>query len=117
MVKVGALLVRAKHYWLSPYALGAVATILLSFLMIAVITRRGRRGWRDLLTRDVAADACWTIFYLGGFYTFFIGAPIYKVVSLLVGRFAPWMRISLLAGINPYLHFLLLWLAIDFTGY
>jgi sterol desaturase/sphingolipid hydroxylase (fatty acid hydroxylase superfamily) len=112
-----ALLAKATKIWLSPYTLGSLATIFLTFAFIAAVTARRRGGWRSLLTRDIATDACWTIFYLGGFYAFFIGAPVYKVLALMVGRFAPWLRASLLVHIHPVVHFMILWLAIDLTGY
>ena len=103
--------------WSSPYTIGSLTTMFVTFLFIMIVTARQRGGWRSVLTRDIAADACWTVFYLGGFYAFFVGAPIYKVIQLVVARFAPWMRASLLVNTNPVVHFALLWLSIDLIGY
>jgi sterol desaturase/sphingolipid hydroxylase (fatty acid hydroxylase superfamily) len=111
------LVKRAISVWSSPTTLGAITTIVLTFLFVIWVTSGRRPKWKSLLTHDVATDAWWTIFYLGGFYAFFIGGPMYKVASALVARFVPWLRVSVLAGMNPFLHFLLLWLVIDLTGY
>lgn len=101
--------------WLMPYLLGAVATIIISFALVSIWTRL--RSGRWIYSADLPADTAYAIFYLGGFYTFFIGAPIFRGLTTLVTRFVPWLRLNLLAHANIYFWYLILWLAMDLVGY
>lgn len=112
-----ALGAKAIKVWTSPYTIGSTTTIVVTFLFVAAITARERGGWRTLLNRNIATDSCWTVFNLGGFYAFFIGAPLYKLLTLVIGRTAPFPRPALLQHMNPVVHFLILWASVDFIGY
>src|SRR5438045_396885 len=106
---------KGAELWLTPYMIGALTTLAASFALIAVVTSVRRGRWP--LTRGTATDAAYVIFYLGSFYTFLIGAPIYRVAAALVTRFAPWLRMDLLVHANVYVHTIVLWLASDMIGY
>jgi sterol desaturase/sphingolipid hydroxylase (fatty acid hydroxylase superfamily) len=106
------LLARAGQVWLSPQVAGSALTIVLVAL-VAARARFGPRGWRRLLTRHARTDAAYTAFYVGGFYAFFISVPLYRWLTGVAERHAPFLRLDLMAGLHPVLQFLVASLAMD----
>ena len=106
---------KAAAAWMTPYMAGAVITIAASFALIAVVTRLQRGRWP--VSRELQTDAAYVVFYLGGFYTFIIGAPLFRLTNIAVARFAPWLRVNLLEHTNAYAQYILVWLAMDLTSY
>ncbi len=108
---------RAVTLWLSTQVIGNAATVLLMFLLAALMTRNQRRSWRDLASRNVMHDGVWAAFYLGGFYSVLVGGPVYRLLSTAADRAFPWIRVGVLSETNPIAAFVVLWLALDLIGY
>ena len=91
-----AILARARGVWSSPQVAGSGITLLIVAL-VAVRARHGPGAWRRLLRRSARTDAAYTAFYVGGFYAFLVSGPVYRFLTGLVDRHAPFLRLDLLS--------------------
>jgi sterol desaturase/sphingolipid hydroxylase (fatty acid hydroxylase superfamily) len=91
-----AVLAKVRHVWLSPQVAGSGLTLLVVAL-IAVRLRHGRGAWRRLLRRSARTDAVYVAFYVGGFYAFVVSGPVYRFLTALVERHAPFLQLDLLS--------------------
>jgi sterol desaturase/sphingolipid hydroxylase (fatty acid hydroxylase superfamily) len=67
--------------------------------------------------RGFRTDALYVLFYMGGFYSFLVSAPLQRALSAAVAQRAPFLRADLLAGLHPAAQFLALFVAMDFLSY
>jgi sterol desaturase/sphingolipid hydroxylase (fatty acid hydroxylase superfamily) len=113
---LAALAARAVHVWTSPERLGTVATIALVLAVWAVLKKITRGRWPSP-DRDDATDALYAAFYVGGFFSFLIGAPVYALVARAIHAGAPAMELHLLRGTPGWAQFLVLTVVTDFVSY
>jgi sterol desaturase/sphingolipid hydroxylase (fatty acid hydroxylase superfamily) len=95
---------RALALWLDPRVLGS-ALALLAVVAVAVPLRYGREGWRRLWTRGARTDLLYAVFYIGGFYAFLVSGPMYRLLTAAVERYAPFLRLNVMAAWPPLLQF------------
>jgi len=95
---------RVASVWLAPQVAGSAVAVVL-VLIVAVRLRFGPGAWRELLSRRVRTDAVYTVFYVGGFYAFFIAGPAYRLLTGVVERHAPFLQLHLLAHLPLYAQF------------
>lgn len=91
-----------------------VAAVLLFALAVEVLDRR---GWRRYLSRNFRTDATYTLFYVGGFYSFLFAGPIYGALSSQIERRAPFLQAKLLDGLHPAAQLLVLLPVMDLVAY
>jgi sterol desaturase/sphingolipid hydroxylase (fatty acid hydroxylase superfamily) len=101
---VGPFLAKVVSIWTSPQVAGSAISVLL-VLIVAARLRFGPGAWRELLSRRVRTDAVYTVFYVGGFYAFFIAGPAYRLLTGLVERHAPFLQRDLLVHLPLYAQF------------
>lgn len=107
-----AALVRALLLWGEPRILGSALALSL-VLLLALVLRHGRSWWRHLLTPAARVDALYSVFYLGGFYAFFVSGPLFRALTALVERRAPFLRLDLIGGLPAGLQFVAVSVALD----
>jgi sterol desaturase/sphingolipid hydroxylase (fatty acid hydroxylase superfamily) len=101
---VGPFLAKVAALWTSPQVAGSAVSVLL-VLVVAVRMRLGPGAWRELLSRRVRTDAVYAVFYVGGFYAFFVAGPAYRFLTGMVERHAPFLQLHLLAHLPIYAQF------------
>lgn len=101
---VAPLLAKVKSLWLSPQVMGSAVSLVL-VLLVAVRARFGAGAWRRILSRRVRTDVVYAVFYVGGFYAFFVSGPAYRLLTALADRHASFLRLNLLAGLPVYAQF------------
>ncbi len=111
------LIEKAKAHFLSTQIIGTFVTLALMLIVTMALRRVGLRQWRDFFSRGVATDAAYTVFYVGGLYALLVGTPAYWLLTKAVTRFAPWLRLSIMSSLNPIVHFILFWMALDLVAY
>ena len=105
MDELRAVAAKAAAVWLGPQVLGS----LLCLAIVALVALRARYGpgaWRRLLRPSARVDAGYTFFYVGGIYAFLISGPAYRVLTALVARHAPFLRLDLLSHLPVPAQFL-----------
>lgn len=113
---LAALAARAIGVWTRPERLGTLATIALVLVLWACVLRLSRGTWPSP-DRDDGTDALYTAFYVGGFFSFLVGAPLYALVSHGVHAFTPALELHLLRGTPGWLQFFVLTAVTDFVSY
>ncbi|HEX6736944.1 MAG TPA: sterol desaturase family protein, partial [Vicinamibacteria bacterium] len=94
-----------------------VSVVLLAGLVAATPWFKGTRPWEGMKARGFRTDALYVAFYMGGFYSFLVSAPLLRGLSAAVARRAPWLRADLLAGLHPAVQFVALFVAMDLLSY
>lgn len=108
----GPFLAKAAAIWTSPQVAGSAISVVV-VLIVAARLRFGPRAWRELLSRRVRTDAVYAVFYVGGFYAFFIAGPAYRILTAAVERHAPFLQLHLLAHLPLYAQFFVASVAMD----
>jgi sterol desaturase/sphingolipid hydroxylase (fatty acid hydroxylase superfamily) len=109
---VGPFLAKVAAIWTSPQVAGSAISVVL-VLIVAARLRFGPGAWRELLSRRVRTDAVYTVFYVGGFYAFFVAGPAYRLLTGLVERHVPFLQLQLLAHLPLYAQFFVASVAMD----
>jgi len=113
---LAALAARAVTVWTRPERLGTFATIALVLVGWALVLKITRGAWPSP-DRDDATDALYTAFYVGGFFSFLIGAPLYALVAHVIRAGAPGLELHLLRGAPGWAQFLTLAVVTDLVSY
>jgi sterol desaturase/sphingolipid hydroxylase (fatty acid hydroxylase superfamily) len=108
---------KAAAIWLSTQTVGTCTTLIVICAIAFGVKRMNGGTWREIAGPAIATDTAWFVFYISGVYTLLIGAPAYRLMSIAVQRFAPWLQIRLLAAVHPVVEFVVLWLALDLVAY
>jgi sterol desaturase/sphingolipid hydroxylase (fatty acid hydroxylase superfamily) len=107
-----AIWAKVLAVWWSPQVAGSGLTLLIVAL-VAVRARYGPGAWRRLFRRSARTDAAYTAFYVGGFYAFFISGPVYRWLTALAERHAPFLSLDLISGLPVAAQFLVASVAMD----
>lgn len=77
---------KLTSYWLDPSVIGTAAGI--AVMLVAAITFESLSGGepRRYLARATRTDALYVVFYVGGFFTFFVGGPLNRGLSALAAQ-------------------------------
>jgi sterol desaturase/sphingolipid hydroxylase (fatty acid hydroxylase superfamily) len=113
---LAALAERAVRVWTRPERLGTFAIIALVLAVWAAALRLSRGRWPSP-DRDDGTDALYTAFYVGGFFSFLVGAPLYALVARGIHAFSPGLELHLLRGTPGWVQFLALTAVTDFVSY
>lgn len=113
---LAALAARAVAVWTRPERVGTFAIIALVLAVWGTAVRLASGRWPSP-DRDDGTDALYTAFYVGGFFSFLFGAPLYALVSSGIRAFAPALELHLLRGAPGWLQFLVLVVVTDFVSY
>jgi sterol desaturase/sphingolipid hydroxylase (fatty acid hydroxylase superfamily) len=111
------LVEKAKQHFLSTQIIGTFVTLALMMALTMAVRRIKPHEWRDFFSRGVFTDAAYTIFYVGGLYSLFIGMPSYWLLSKAVSRYAPWLRVNAMSSLNPVVQFVIFWMVLDLVAY
>jgi sterol desaturase/sphingolipid hydroxylase (fatty acid hydroxylase superfamily) len=116
-IEVAQLLLRkALGAWSRPEVWGSLA--LLVGLVALTPRLKGAGSLRDAVkARGFRTDALYVLFYMGGFYSFLVSAPMQRALHAAVTRHAPFLRADLLAGLPAGVQFVLLFVAMDLMSY
>ena len=107
-----AILAKAFAVWTSREALLSFAVLA---LLVALTPRlRGSEGYWN---RGLLTDAAYTVFYLGGIFSFLAAAPLQRALNALVARWLPFLRQDPLAPLPPVLAFVVLFVVMDLCSY
>jgi sterol desaturase/sphingolipid hydroxylase (fatty acid hydroxylase superfamily) len=108
---------RAAAVWSRPESVGTVGALMLLLVATPGLKGRARPGFRGYLKRSFLTDAAYTVFYVGGFYAFFVSGPAYRYLSAWVDSHASFLRVDALAGWPAWAHFVVLYAAMDGINY
>ena len=102
--------------WSRPEVWGSVALLL---GLVALTPRlKGTGSLAEAVkTRGFRTDALYVLFYMGGFYSFLVSAPLQRALSAMVTQRVPFLRADLLAGLHPAAQFAALFVAMDLLSY
>jgi sterol desaturase/sphingolipid hydroxylase (fatty acid hydroxylase superfamily) len=107
---------KAWAAWSRPEVWGSAA------VLVALVALTPRLSGRGTLADAVKApgfrtDALYVLFYLGGFYSFLVSAPLQRALHGAVARWLPGLRLDLLAAWPAWLQFAVLFVAMDLMNY
>jgi sterol desaturase/sphingolipid hydroxylase (fatty acid hydroxylase superfamily) len=86
---------------------------LLVVLLVSLRARHGKGAWRRLLRPGARTDAAYAFFYVGGIYAFLIATPLYRLLTALVERHAPFLQLGLIAPLPAWAQFLVASVVMD----
>jgi sterol desaturase/sphingolipid hydroxylase (fatty acid hydroxylase superfamily) len=84
--------------------------------LLVLLTPRLRRA-EGYWNRGLLTDAAYTVFYLGGVFSFLAAAPLQRGLNALVAEHLPLLRQDLLAPLPAPLAFAVLFVAMDLCSY
>lgn len=108
------LAAKALAVWSSREILASIAVVAGLVLLTPWLRRPRTAGYWN---RGLLTDATYTVFYLGGVFSFLAAAPLQRTLSGLVARFVPFLRQDLLSGMPAPVAFLVLFVAMDLCSY
>jgi sterol desaturase/sphingolipid hydroxylase (fatty acid hydroxylase superfamily) len=108
------LAAKALAVWSSREMLASIAVVTGLVLVTPWLRHPRTEGYWN---RGLLTDAAYTVFYLGGVFSFLAAAPLQRALNGLVARFVPLLRQDLLSGLPAAAAFLVLFVVMDLCSY
>jgi sterol desaturase/sphingolipid hydroxylase (fatty acid hydroxylase superfamily) len=108
----------AEAYFFSSSTIGNFLKLALALGVTFLLEVAYRKNWRIRYgSKDFRVDLLYYVFYYGGFYHVFFFSFLYGALIGIVGRYAPFVQMSLLYQMSPPLQMAAMILTSDFVGY
>jgi sterol desaturase/sphingolipid hydroxylase (fatty acid hydroxylase superfamily) len=111
-----AVALKALAAWSRPEAWGSVAVLVVLVVLTPRLSGRGTLA-EAVRSPGFRTDALYVLFYLGGFFSFLVSAPLQRALHGAASRLLPGLRLDLLAAWPAWLQFALLFVVMDLMNY